>query len=248
MAPPFTQPHVESSPKRVRVLFGGTYIVDTTNAKLVWEHQYFPIYYFSSSDLSKQFLQQPSSSSTTKTNADEKVYDLVVGSKRAESAVTEFTEGELKGLVRVKFSVAEAWFEEDEEIYNHPKDPYKRVDVLASSRHIRIEYDGVELANTRRPRLLFETGFRVRTYIPKVDCKVELFENSDLTTQCPYKGIANYYSVRLPSGSLAENIIWWYRTPQLECAEVKGCVAFYDEKVDVWVDGVKVERPQTMLA
>ncbi|KDQ59334.1 hypothetical protein JAAARDRAFT_128260 [Jaapia argillacea MUCL 33604] len=243
MAPPFTEPHIEPSPRRVRVLFGGVYVVDTTDAKYV-QKPYYPYYYFHSKDLPKQYLQKPSSSVATGDNVDEKTYDLVVGSKRAESAVTEFTgNGDLAGLIRVNFSAPDAWFEEDQEIYVHPKDPYKRVDVLPSSRHVRIEYAGVELANTRRPRLLFETSLRVRTYIPLVDCKVELLEPSELTTQCPYKGIANYYTVRLPTGKVVENVVWWYRTPQLECAEIKGCVAFYDEKVDVWVDGVKVEKP-----
>ncbi|OBZ72580.1 hypothetical protein A0H81_07780 [Grifola frondosa] len=154
-----------------------------------------------------------------------------------------YLEGDLEGLVQLDFGSMDAWFEEDEEIFVHPKDPYKRVDVLHSSRHIRVEVQGVEVANTTKPRLLFETSLPVRTYIPKTDCRVDLLESSELTTQCPYKGIANYYSVKLPSGTLVQDIVWWYRTPQLECAEIKGCVAFYDEKVDVWVDGVLQARP-----
>lgn len=140
----------------------------------------------------------------------------------------------------------------------------QRVDVLQSSRHVRVELDGIELANTSKPRLLFETLLPVRTYIPKTDCRLELFENSVLETQCPYKvcdpsipksfhniqllavqGIANYYSIRLPSTtSLAKDIVWSYRTPLAAVAEIRGYVAFYDEKVDVWVDGVKQERPK----
>jgi len=138
----------------------------------------------------------------------------------------------------------DAWFEEDEQIYIHPKDPYKRVDVLHSSRHIRIEVNGVEVANSRAPRLLYETGLHVRTYLSKTDCRMDLLVPSDLTTGCPYKGEANYYHVKLPSGEQFDNIVWWYRNPNLECAAINNCVAFWDEKVDVWVDGVKQPRPQ----
>lgn len=130
--------------------------------------------------------------------------------------------------------------------------------MLQSSRHVRVEVNGVEVANTTKPRLLFETGLRVRTYIPKTDCRMDLLEPSNLTTECPYKvcreinafqsdrltemkGVASYYSVRTPTG-LAEDVVWWYRTPQAECIEIKGFAAFYDEKVDVWVDGEKQKR------
>lgn len=134
--------------------------------------------------------------------------------------------------------------------------------MLQSSRHVRVVVNDVEVANTTKPRLLFETSLPVRTYIPKTDCRMDLLVPSDLTTQCPYKvrshhgraaltthpprpvqGVANYYSVKIPDGSLVRDIVWWYRTPQLECAEIRGYVAFYDEKVDVWVDGILQERP-----
>ena len=115
----------------------------------------------------------------------------------------EYSEGKLSGLFYIEFSAADAWFEEDEQIFVHPKDPYKvrltpmvylpmsyvsqRVDVLQTSRHIRVELNGVEVANTKRARLLFETSLRVRTYIPKTDCRLDLFLPSQLTTECPYK-------------------------------------------------------------
>ena len=133
--------------------------------------------------------------------------------------------------------------------------------MLQSSRHVRVEVDGVEVANTHKPRLLFETSLPVRTYIPKTDCRLDLLEPSELKTACPYKvsvpnfqshldrsliqGEASYYSVRLPDGSLAKDIVWWYLSPLAECNQIKGFAAFYDEKVDVWVDGVKQERPKT---
>ncbi|EEB91050.1 hypothetical protein MPER_10661, partial [Moniliophthora perniciosa FA553] len=176
-------------------------------------------------------------------------YDIVVGKHTAPQAATVFTQDKLAGLLKIDFRAMNAWFEEDEQVFVHPKDPYKRVDVLQSSRHVRVEINGVEVANTHKPRFLYETGLPVRTYIPKTDCKVSLFAPSDLTTQCPYKGTANYYNIfTSPNESPASNVVWWYRNPNLECAAVQVFVAFYDEKVDVWIDGEKQERPQTHFA
>jgi len=235
MVPPLTAVHMEPSLRRVRVLFGGKYVVDTRNAQLVWEHKYYPLYYFKVEDLSTKYLRQSATSHESETEK----YDMVIGDHVAKDAVAKFSTGNVAGLVKVEWKAMDGWFEEDEQIFMHPKDPYKRCDVLQSSRHIRVELNGVELANTHKPRLLFETGLRMRTYIPVTDCRVDLFENSTLTTGCPYKGEANYYSIRLPNGDVTKDIVWFYRTPLIEVAGIKGLMAFYDEKVDVWVDGVK---------
>ncbi|KAG2071742.1 DUF427-domain-containing protein [Suillus decipiens] len=237
-APPFAPPHIEPSTKRVRVLFGGKYVVDTRHAKLVWEKPFYPNYFFSTSDLNPTYLRE----SSDKKERGTKVYDLVVGEREARDAVTLYQTSDSKdlaGLFKIKFSAADAWFEEDERVYVHPKDPYKRVDVLQSSRHVRVALNGVELATTNRPRLLFETGLRVRTYMPITDVRVELLMPSDTVTECPYKGVANYFNVQLPNGEVHKDIVWYYRTPQPECGQMAGYVAFYDEKVDVWIDGEK---------
>ncbi|KAH7913542.1 hypothetical protein BJ138DRAFT_1002117 [Hygrophoropsis aurantiaca] len=234
--PPFGKPFIEASSKRIRVLFGGKYIVDTKQAKLVWEHPNYPLYFFHTSDLASSHLRP-----TSQAQEGVKIYDLVVGDREAKNAVTEFTdkESDLAGLLKVNFSAADAWLEEEERIYGHPKNPYKRVDVLQSSRHVRIEVKGVEIANTKHPRLLFETNLPVRKYMPLTDVRVDFLRPSDTTSVCPYKGVANFYHVELPNGEVHKDIIWYYRTPQPECVQIMGFLAFYDEKVDVWVDGEK---------
>jgi uncharacterized protein (DUF427 family) len=244
MAPPFTDAHVEDSPKRIRVLFGGELVVDTRKAKLVWESRYYPTYFFPKSELSPEYLQLASEHPT---NGD--TYDLIIASKKAAGAVTIYSGTNyqhLNGLLKIKFSEADAWFEEDEQIFVHPKDPYKRVDVLNSSRHIRVEIDGVEVANSHAPKLLYETGLPVRSYLPKTDCRLDLLVPSDLTTSCPYKGDAHYYHVQVSPEKRVDNVVWWYRNPNLECAAINGLVAFYDEKVDVFVDGEKQAQPKSL--
>ncbi|KAJ7104019.1 DUF427-domain-containing protein [Mycena belliarum] len=248
MAPPFTdaQGHIEDSPKRIRVLFGGTFVVDTLKAKLVWEHRYYPTYFFPQSELAPEHMRL----AAAHPDGDGDKYDLTAGPHTRAGAVTVYgtSHPRFGGLLKIEAGAADAWFEEDEEIFGHPKDPYKRVDVLCSSRHVRVEVDGVEVANSRAPRLLFETGLPVRSYLPKTDCRLDLLVPSDLVTACPYKGQAQYYHVQVSPEKRVENIVWWYRNPNLECAAIGGLVAFYDEKVDVWVDGVKQARAQSKFS
>jgi uncharacterized protein (DUF427 family) len=141
----------------------------------------------------------------------------------------------------------DAWFEEDEEVFTHPRDPYTRVDVLASSRHVRIEVGGVTVAESVKPTLLFETGLPARYYVPKPDVRMDLLVHSDTVSECPYKGQAEYWSVRA-GAELHPDLAWSYRAPFEESAKIAGLIAFYDEKVDVYVDGVRQERPLTKFA
>ena len=168
------------------------------NERCSWENQYFPSYYFGYPDVPEKYLRNP------KQGAASTTYDLVVGGHTAEDAVTVHNDGSFKDLVKIAFNKVDAWLEEDEEIQNHPRDPYKvrspasysvarpdfvvqRIDIRQSSRHVRVEIDSVEVANTTKPRFLYETGLPVRTYIPKGDVRLELLSHSKLTTGCPYK-------------------------------------------------------------
>ena len=107
---------------------------------------------------------------------------------------------ELRGHLRFEWGAMDAWFEEDEEVFVHPRDPYSRVDILTSSRHVEVDVGGVRLADTHRPTLLFETGLPARYYVPKVDVRLDLLRPSPTTSACPYKGFAQYWSVVTPTG------------------------------------------------
>ncbi|KAK2460245.1 hypothetical protein APHAL10511_007634 [Amanita phalloides] len=233
----FPLPHIEAHPRRVRAYFGGQRLIDTRSAKLVWEMKYYPSFFFDQDELPERDLKLVEDTSS------KAVYDIVVGETNASRSLTLFRTGDLKGLFTIRFGDMDHWFEEDEEVFVHPKCPFKRIDILQSSCHVRVEINGVEVANTRAPRFLYETMLPIRTYIPKVDCRLDLLEESSLTTQCPYKGEANYYHVKLPAQEKAENVVWWYKTALPECASIKGYLAFYDEKVDVWIDGQRQSRP-----
>jgi len=170
---PLPFPHtgyVEDAQRRVRVLFGGQYVVDTRKAKLVWENAYYPFYFFDFPDtVPEKYLRNPKHGATSTT------YDLVVGGRTAEGAVTVHNEGNLKDLVKITFDKVDAWLEEDEEIYVHPRDPYKRIDVRQSSRHVRVEIDGVEVASTTKPRLLMRPGCLSELTFPRAMCDLNSF-------------------------------------------------------------------------
>jgi uncharacterized protein (DUF427 family) len=134
----------------------------------------------------------------------------------------------------------DAWYEEDEEVFVHARDPHKRVDVLESSRHVVVRVGGEVVAETKRPRLLFETGLPTRYYVPREDVRMELLHPSDRQTQCPYKGTASYLSTESEP-----DVAWFYPEPIPEQPRIKDLIAFFNERVDIEVDGEPVERPST---
>jgi uncharacterized protein (DUF427 family) len=138
----------------------------------------------------------------------------------------------------------DAWFEEDEEVFVHPRDPYTRVDTVHSSRQVRVEIDGVTLGETHRPILLFETGLPTRYYIPKQDVRMDLLEPTESVTRCPYKGVARHWSAQVRD-KLIKDIVWSYPAPIPECPKIENLLSFYNEHVDLYVDGVLQERPIT---
>jgi uncharacterized protein (DUF427 family) len=238
---------IEASDRRVRVRFGGQYVADSTRAVLVWEHPYYPTYYFPAADVRTDLLVASGDEHHSPDRGTADLHDLQVGDRTAPAAVSWYRDGAAEvvtGYVRFEWRAMDAWFEEDEEVFVHARNPYTRVDVLQSSRHVVVEVDGVVVADSHQPRLLFETGLPVRYYLPKTDVRMDLLRASEHHTDCPYKGTASYYDV-VVDGTTHTNLAWWYPGPVLESAKIAGYVAFYDEKVDVLVDGVRQARPET---
>lgn len=149
---------------------------------------------------------------------------------------------ELSGFRFIEFGDVDRWMEEEEELIGHPRDPYTRIDVRRSSVEVRIEKDGVLVAETTRPRILLETGLPIRYYIPKEDVNWDVLEKTDHETVCPYKGRASYWSIRA-GGETYENMVWDYPKPFHDSEPVGDCVGLYQEKLDVTVDGEPEEKP-----
>jgi uncharacterized protein (DUF427 family) len=237
---------VEHSAKRVRAFFGGDLVVDTTSPRLVWEIPYYPAYYLPLSAVRVE-LKPTGKTEHSPSRGEGVVHDVVTARGVAEGAALTYPDSpieELRDLVRFEFAAMDEWLEEDEPIYVHPRDPYKRVDVLGSSRHVRVALDGVTLASSTQPRILFETSLPPRYYLPLSDVRTDLLRPSDTQTQCPYKGTATYWSVEV-NGVVHEDLVWIYRTPLPESQKVAGLACFYSEKVDLYLDGELQAKPKT---
>jgi uncharacterized protein (DUF427 family) len=244
------QVRTEPSAKRVRAYLGGEVVADTIHPVLVWEVPYYPAYYFPVGDVRTDLLELDGAVAHSPSRGDGQTYTVTAGGKRAPAAALRYTDSpipELRDLIRLEWGAMDAWFEEDEEVFTHPRDPYTRIDILPSSRHVRIEIAGVTVAESSSPTLLFETGLPVRYYLPKTHVRLDLLTHTDSETHCPYKGQADYWSVRT-GDTVHEDIAWSYPTPLPESLGVAGHIAFYDEKVDVFVDGVRQERPHTKFS
>lgn len=236
---------VAQGAKRVRVFLGGQVVADTVHPLLVWEVPYYPTYYIPRADVASGLLTPSGRTAHSPSRGEGVLSTIKGGGAEAVDAALEYPDSpieELRGHIRFEFGAFD-WFEEDEQIFTHPRDPGVRVDVLPSSRHVRIEVDGVTVADSVRPHLLFETGLPTRYYLPRVDVRMDLLEKIDTVTHCPYKGAAEHFDV---NGH--EDLAWSYPTPLPESTRAAGLVAFLDEKVDVYVDGVRQERPKTKFA
>ncbi|KAI1173549.1 DUF427-domain-containing protein [Nemania sp. FL0916] len=234
-----------AAPKRVRIQLGGQYVADTTAAVYVWEHPYYPTYYVPLAAFANGVLEAPDASyvgyyGLATLHAGGKSTDRVI--VFADVVATTPDKGKaLAGLVRVEFGAVDAWFEEDVRVDVHIKDPFKRVDVFYSSRPVRVLINGTEVASAGASFQLYETGLPVRFYLPATSVKAEFLRESKTVTACPYKGEANYYDVVLKDGKGGEkeykDVVWYYKNPKMECVTIAGTLCFYNEKVDIELDG-----------
>ncbi len=230
----------------MRAVLGGQVVVDTLRPRLVWEIPYYPAYYLPREDVRAR-LEPSGRTEHSPSRGDAVYYDVHAGEAVARDGAWAYPDSpleELRDLVRFEWQALDEWLEEDELVYVHPRSPYSRVDILASSRRVQVMVDGVELADSSRPHVLFETGLPPRYYLPLSDVRTELLTPSERVTQCPYKGTANYWSVQVGDRRY-DDFVWMYRSPLAESAKVAGLVCFYNEKVDLIIDGVPQERPKT---
>lgn len=236
----------EPSARWVRGRKGDVTVVDSRHPVLVWEPGIpVPAYAFPREEIREDLLR-PAKNPPTGTHTGSRIfYDLDVDGEIVENAAWTFPAADLADHIAFEWfrrwgSGLDHWYEEEEEIFIHPRDPHKRVDAIPSSRHVVVEIDGTVVADTHRPVLLFETSLPTRYYIPREDVRLDLLEPTDHHTGCPYKGTARYWSYGTHT-----NHIWSYPDPLPAVGAVKDLLAFYNEAVDITVDGERQERPVT---
>ncbi len=241
---------IEDGAKRVRAYVGGELIADTAQPRLVWERPYYPRYYFPADDVRTDMLVAGGEVHHSPSRGDAELHTIKAGGTEAVDGARWYRSSkleELEGYITFEWDAVDGWFEEDEQVYVHPRDPYTRIDVLPSSRRVEVYVDGTKVADSTSGRFLYETGLPTRYYLPKTDVRQDLLVESDLHTDCPYKGTASYYHVDV-DGDRHENIVWWYPSPVEESSRIAGYVSFYNEKVDIVLDGEALERPKTIFS
>ncbi|PXX63829.1 uncharacterized protein (DUF427 family) [Nocardia tenerifensis] len=237
------------SQKRVRVYLGGQLVADSTRPVLVWQTPHRPIYYLPVADLRAK-LEPNGETTYCLSRGEATLYDVVLEDGTVVAgAAARYLDSQLtvlNDLVRLRFDLMDEWLEENEPIYGHPRDPYIRVDILASSRHVRVGIDGVTVADSHTPHILFETKRPVRYYLPLTDVRMDVLTPTAAHSSSPYKGTADYWSVRVGDEEHRE-IAWCYRNPLPESQKIAGLVSFYNERVDIYLDGELQERPHTLF-
>jgi uncharacterized protein (DUF427 family) len=229
-------------------MLGGEFVADTTTPLLVWEVPYYPTYYFPEADVRMDLLVE--TSETVKSPSRGIATQYVVKAGAREGVAYGYAEPrvpELTGHIAFLWRSLDHWFEEDEEVFVHARDPYTRIDILASSREVRVVVDGVPVAESTNAHFLFETGLPVRYYLPKTDVDMSALTPTTHVTACPYKGTARYWDVTI-NGHTYDNLVWGYDSPLPESQKIAGMVAFYNEKVDIYVDGELQQRPRTKFS
>jgi len=238
---------VEAVPRRIRGVLGGETILDSTQTLYVWEWPNYPQFYLPTVDLRPNVLVDEEHTQQTR-RGPARIHGLRAGGQIRPGAAKVFDASpieQLNGTVHIEWAALDAWYEEDEQVFVHPRNPYVRVDALRSTRRIRVELDGVVLAESDSPVLLFETGLPTRYYFNRTEVNFAQLRASATVTQCPYKGITSrYWSVKI-GDTIHLDLAWAYDFPLRAVSSIEGLIAFYNEKVDIFVDGTPLARPKT---
>lgn len=228
---------------RVRAEFNGKTIADSRNVFMFRESPFRINYYFPNDDVNTHLIDRDSAKSSSGKNGKRTSWSIHDGERVEKEGAFSYTEpnedyAELRDRIAFDFEAIDRWFEEDEELIGHPRDPYTRIDVRRSSQHIQIKIDGIAVIDSKRPFILTETGLPLRYYIPSDDVKWNYFTESDTETICPYKGKAIYWNA-VVNGNEYPDIMWGYPEPLQDAMRIKDTVGLYHEKLDVLVDGEK---------
>jgi len=228
-------------PRRVRAVFAGTAVLDTTRAMLLHESNLLPQLYVPREDVGEDLLRPSDRTTHCPFKGDARYWSVMAGDRTAPDAVWAYPEPLpaaewLRDYVAPYWDPMDAWFDEDEEVFGHLRDPYHRVDARLSSRRVQVLADGEVVAETRRPVLLSETGLPNRFYIPPADVRSEVLELSATHSVCPYKGTASYRSLHTPSG-IVEDAAWFYPDPMDGVRGIAGLLCFAADRVEIRVDG-----------
>ena len=241
--------YFEDFARHIRARFAGQTIVDSKRVKLLHESGLLPVYYFPQADVRMDLLERSERVTQCPWKGQAVYWSMRAGGRVVPDAAWSYPDPiagapPLAGFVSFYWDVMDEWREEDEIAVGHARDPYHRIDVLDTSRRVRISVAGTVVADSVRARVLYESGLPPRWYLPPADVDSNVLVPSDARTVCAYKGFASYWSVRA-GGAVENDLVWYYSEPRHDALRVKDYLCFYNEKVDLELDGQLQERPRT---
>ena len=239
--------HIEPVPRRIRAVLAGEVVLDTTAALYVWEWPNYPQYYIPLADVRADLLVDEQHTQKL-SRGSARQHGLRVGELTRPKAMRVHGDDAvpgLAGMARFEWDALDAWYEEDEQVFVPPRNPYTRVDAIRSTRSVRIELEGAVLADSAAPVMVFETGLPTRYYLNRTELNLTHLVPSATTTACPYKGTtSNYWSVKV-GDAIHADLAWSYDFPTRQLLPIAGLVAFYNERVDIYLNGTLLDRPVT---
>lgn len=237
------QTRIDHTPRRIRVRLDNTIVADSITARLIYATGRHPEYAIGATDVDWNRVEVGDADHRDELLGE---YRTIRSAGSGEPVGRIYTSGPADQLVQFDFAAMDAWFEEDEQIWVHARDPFRRVDVLESSRHVEVTVDGLVVAATDRPRLVAETGLPARWYIPRADVDFSMLAPSDTESTCQYKGIAAWFHVDAPGHDRLADVAWGYEQPVVDASKLTGLVAFYAEhaSVETYVAGIAQPKPE----
>jgi uncharacterized protein (DUF427 family) len=237
---------VEPVPRRIRGVLGGRTVFDTLDAVYAWDTVKYPHYLVPLADVAPELLVDEGREQRLR-RGGVRLHGLRAGDTTLPSVARLYdaTAGPVADFVRFDWDALD-WFEEDEQVFVHPRNPYTRVDALRSTRHVRVELEGQLLAESRAPVLVFETGLPTRYYLDRSSLHLRFLRRTETSTACPYKGETSDYWTAEVSGRVEEDVAWSYRQPYAALAAIAGLVAFYNDRVELTVDGVRMDAERDL--
>ncbi len=239
-------------PKRIRVKANGQFVADSTRVLILFESDHIPIYYFPLEDIQMNLFEPGERRTQSPFKGVAKHYSLKDADGRYDDILWQYADPvpgscDLSQYGSFYWHEVDQWFEEDEQVFVHVRDPFRRVDCLPSSRLVSVEHERTVVAASARGVFLFETGLPTRHYLPIEDVRREYLEPSNTRTQCPYKGEAHYYHLQIRD-KVIKDAVWYYPEPVHEAARIRGLLCFAAEFVTrITVDGEDIGKPQTAL-
>jgi uncharacterized protein (DUF427 family) len=239
-------------PQRVRALIGEETVVDSSGVVLLHETGSLPIYYFPEGDVRADLLEPSDRKEQSPHKGEARYWSVRIGDRVAPDAVWAYprpveSASFLAGYLALDWRSFDEWFVEDEQAFGHPRDPYNRIDVYATTRHVRVLLHGEVLAASRRTKVLFEAALPPRYYFPSEDVRTDLLVPSSTKSRCAYKGSASYWHVRVGERRV-EDLVWTYADPQHDAERVRDMLCFFNERVDLELDGTVGDRPRTQYS